>query len=225
MASASGTPGELDTAVVRTDLIGELIRQYEKVYPNLRLHDPAFPKPSRLMKRIKAGNPLRGMDAIGSHGQTEGSRWIAERILHPDERPLNVCIWGGQTDLYQALWHLKDSLTKDHFNRAVSTLRIYDINDQDHIYHFFRDEFPGLFHILAKSPPGTDKREGAYRGMYLGGDESLTSAEWVNEHMIWPVQSNLRRPRRFFRYAERPTSRSASFRISGKSRFGPFMRH
>ena len=29
--------------------------------------------------------------------------------------------------------------------------------------------------VLAQAPPGRDKREGTYRGMYLGGDESLTS--------------------------------------------------
>lgn len=32
-------------------------------------------------------------------------------------------------------------------------------------------------------PPGRDKRESAYRGMYLGGDESLTSLAWLDEHV------------------------------------------
>jgi hypothetical protein len=44
-------------------------------------------------------------------------------------------------------------------------------------------EFHGLFYILSKSPKGVDKRQGAYRGMYLTGDEDLTSREWVEKHV------------------------------------------
>ncbi len=183
VASASGTPGELDTAVVRTDLIKRLVRQYEKVHSNLTLHYPGFPDPSDLVEVIKGGNPTRGLEAIGPHGHTEGSRLIAERILVPDSRPLNVCIFGGQTDLHQALWHLKDSLPPGSFSHAVSNLRIYSIDDQDGLYQAIRNDYPGLFHILAKSPPGRDKREGVYRGMYLGGDESISSPDWVNDHV------------------------------------------
>jgi hypothetical protein len=46
-----------------------------------------------------------------------------------------------------------------------------------------RSEFPGLSYILAKAPDGSDKRMGTYRGMYLGGDESLTSREWIDAHV------------------------------------------
>jgi cellulose-binding protein len=40
-----------------------------------------------------------------------------------------------------------------------------------------------LFYILASAEQGRDKREGVYRGMYLGGDESLTSLAWLDEHV------------------------------------------
>jgi hypothetical protein len=40
-----------------------------------------------------------------------------------------------------------------------------------------------LFYILAQPPPGRDKREATYRGMYLGGDQSLTSRDWVERHV------------------------------------------
>ncbi len=42
------------------------------------------------------------------------------------------------------------------------------------------ENFPGLFYVLSMAPAGQDKREGAYRGMYLGGDESLTSRTWID---------------------------------------------
>ena len=62
-------------------------------------------------------------------------------------------------------------------------MRVFDIDDQDKIADWMRQEFPGMFYILAKALPGRDKREGAYRGMYLGGDISLTSREWVEQNI------------------------------------------
>ncbi len=44
-------------------------------------------------------------------------------------------------------------------------------------------QFPDQFYILSKAAEKHDMREGAYRGMYLGGDESLTSADWVDAHV------------------------------------------
>src|SRR5207237_8478539 len=40
-----------------------------------------------------------------------------------------------------------------------------------------------LVYSLRMAPEMRDKREGPYRGMYLGGDESLTSREWVDAHV------------------------------------------
>jgi len=183
VASASGTPGELDTFIVRPDLILALIDRYDTVFENLLLHHPDFPDPAHLRMMVKSGSPRRGMEHIGPGKDTEGSRWIESRILADDPRPLNICIWGGQTDLFQALIRLKLKLGEAEFRELTRQLRVYNINDQDRIHVHFRDTFPDLFHILAKAPEGQDKREGVYRGMYLGGNESLTSKEWVYAHI------------------------------------------
>ena len=45
------------------------------------------------------------------------------------------------------------------------------------------NDLPDLFFILSIAPKGQDMRKGAYRGMYLGGDESLTSRDWVDRHV------------------------------------------
>ena len=65
----------------------------------------------------------------------------------------------------------------------VRNLRVYDIGDQDGIADWMRGEFPGMSYILAKAPTGRDRREAVYRGMYLTGDESLTSRAWLEEHV------------------------------------------
>jgi len=179
VASASGTPNELDTAIVRPDLILDLLDAYSQVYTNLKIHDAAFPDPVKLQSLVKSGNPRRGVDFIGEGMDTEGSRWIENRILYADRRPLNISVWGGQTDLAQALFSLKQEHSNAEFKELTSKIRIYNINDQDRIHPWFRSQFPDLFHILASAPAGADKREGAYRGIYLGGDESLTSREWI----------------------------------------------
>jgi Protein of unknown function (DUF1593) len=181
VATAAGTRGELKEAVTRTDLIREIVDAYGKVRPNLAKHADGWPAADELRAKIKTGNPQRGRDHVGEGKDTEGSRWIASRIVGATaERPLNITVWGGQTDLAQALWALK---RENEFAHVVQKFRVFDINDQDGIADWMRVEFPGMSYILSTRREGRDKREGQYRGMYLGGDESLTSRDWIERNV------------------------------------------
>jgi hypothetical protein len=100
-----------------------------------------------------------------------------------EKDPLNLSIWGGQTDLAQALWRVKAERGADGLQAFVKKLRVFDINDQDGIADWMGAEFPGMFYILSSAEQGRDKREGTYRGMYLTGDESLTSREWIETNV------------------------------------------
>jgi hypothetical protein len=184
IATASGTPGELKQAITHPDLIREIIAAYGQVRPNLARHADRWPTEADLASKIKSGNPHRGRDHIGESHDTEASRWLIDRIdAGTPQRPLNITIWGGQTDLAQALWRIKHDRDAAAFAAFVQRIRVFDIDDQDHLADWMRTEFPGLFYILSKAPPGHDKREGAYRGMYLGGDESLTSRPWIDSNI------------------------------------------
>jgi hypothetical protein len=184
VASAAGTPGELKTAVTKPELIREIVTAFGKVRSNLAKHAEGWPTAEALMRCIKTGNPQRGRDHIGETHDTEGSRWIIERIdAGSPLRPLNIPIWGGQTDLAQALWRVKNNRGQQGFAEFVRRFRVYDIGDQDKIADWMAAEFPGLFYILARPPAGADRRQATYRGMYLGGDESLTSREWIDQHV------------------------------------------
>lgn len=184
LASAAGTPGELKEAVTKPELIREIIDGYEKALLNLKKHASGWPEAETLRQRVKSGNPYRGRGHIGEEHDTEGSREIIRLVdAGSAERPLNVAIWGGQTDFAQALWRVKHDRGADGLAAFARKLRVYDINDQDRIADWMRAEFPGLNYILAKAPPGRDKREGAYRGMYLTGDESLTSRGWIEANV------------------------------------------
>jgi len=183
IASASGTPGELKKEITQPHLIRQIVEAYGKVLPNLRQHAEGYPPAEELIAKIKSGNPHRGWKNVGDAHDTEGSQWIVQAGMRDDPRPLNIVIWGGQTDLAQALWRVRADRGEDGLRRFIGKLRIYDINDQDGIAERMWQAFPGMFYILAKAPPGVDRREGAYRGMYLGGDISLTSRQWIDEHV------------------------------------------
>jgi hypothetical protein len=183
IASASGTVGELGVDTVKDQLIRDYIHAYGEVYDNLVRHDPGFPDPDTLLARVKKGNPGRGVSHIGEGQDTEGSEWIIRVVDTAGDRPVHVSIWGGQTDLVQALWKIKNTRDAGAYNQFLSRLRVYDINDQDGLYSYIREEFPGVFYILARAPEGADKREGVYRGMYLGGEEEFTSREWIDANI------------------------------------------
>jgi hypothetical protein len=183
IASAAGIPGERKEDVTRPDLIRQIVQAYGKVRPNLLLHRPDYPPVGLLLDRIKSGNPRRGVKNIGAGHDTEGSRWIVKVVDRDDPRPLNVTIWGGSTDLAQALWRARNDRTAAELERFVGKLRIHAIGHQDDTGPWIVEHFPNLFYVLSKAPAKRDMREGAYRGMYLGGDESLTSKGWVDAHL------------------------------------------
>lgn len=184
IASASGTPGELNRATTRPDLILQIIDGYRQVLPNLCKHADGWPEAKELRQRVKSGNPHRGRGFIGEGHDTEGSRELARLVdAGAPKRPLNLSIWGGQTDLAQALWRVKHDRRAAGLAEFAKRLRIYDISDQDGIAEWIREEFPGLNYILCKAPQGRDKREAIFRGMYLTGNETLTSREWVETNI------------------------------------------
>jgi len=192
IASASGTPGELKENVVRTDLILATLAAYGEVRDNLEKHAHGFPTQGALEAVVRAGNPVRGMKRVGREHDTAGSRWIIELADRADARPLNIAIWGGSTDLAQALWHARATRSPAELQELLGRLRVHSISHQDETGPWIVEEFPDLFYVLsAKSPNDVvnpeastgDKRDSVYRGMYLGGDESLTSREWIEEHV------------------------------------------
>ena len=183
IASAAGTPGELKKEAVMPELIRAIVEAYGKVQPNLQKHHPDFPEAKKLLGRIKVGNPERGRESLGADKDTEGSLHIIACVDRSNDRPLNVVIWGGSTELAQALWKVRNDRKPEELRAFLKKIRVYDISHQDNTGPWINEEFPDLLYVLSKAPKGKDKRDGGYRGMYLGGDESLTSRAWVDRHV------------------------------------------
>jgi len=183
VASASGTPNELKEKVTKPQLIREIVEAYGKVRPNLVRHAEGYPTPDDLLAKVKAGSANRGKEAVGDGKDSEGSQWIIATVDRSDPRPLNISIWGGQTDLAQALWRVRQDRGAEGLAAFVKRFRVYDIADQDRIASWMWDQFPGMFYVLCNTYPRKDRREGAFRGLYLGGDESLVSRKWMDENI------------------------------------------
>jgi hypothetical protein len=163
----------------RPDLIRQVVDAYEKVRPNLLLHDPRYLPAEVLRSGIKAGQERAGpkvpvMESVGEGKDTEASNWIIRVVDRPDPRPVWVVIWGGSADLAQAIWRVHRDRTAKELSQFVAKLRVHAIGDQDSTGPWIREEFPGLFVI-------TQRR--AYRGMYRSGDVSLVSSDWVEENI------------------------------------------
>lgn len=183
IASGTHTPEHPKDDALRPELIEEIIHGYGQVYPNLLKHAQSFPTPEYLLSILKKGNPHRG-DRVGEDKDTEASEWIIRMVDKKDKRPLNICIFGGQVELQQALWKVKRTRSEKDYQRFISKIRVFDVGDQDHVFKQMIAEHPSLFYILSKAHEGQDKRESVYRGMYLGGDESLTSLAWLKENVL-----------------------------------------
>lgn len=182
IASAAGTPGELGQAIVRPDLIRAQIDAYAQVRTSLARHSSAFPTADALRAVVKSGNPQRGVNAIGSGKDTEGSNWIISVVDRSDTRPVDIAIWGGQTDLGQALWKVKTTRTTTAYQQFVSRIRVHDIADQDGIYTWLRGMFPEVWYILAKSQDGVSCNS-VFRGMFKDGDTSTVTKSWIDTNI------------------------------------------
>ena len=90
--------------VIKPELIRQIVTAYGQVRDNLLQNADGYPTAAYLLARIKPGKPARGFNAIGEGYDTEGSRWIITVVDRPDPRPVNIAIWGGQTEIAQALW-------------------------------------------------------------------------------------------------------------------------
>jgi len=184
----------------KPELIREQVQAYEKVRENLNLHAAGFPTADYLLQRIKSGQPDADHDpktppVVGVGNDTEGSAWIISVVDAPDPRPVWITIWGGSTDLAQALWKIHATRRADE-DAFIAKLRVYSIRDQDGAGEGIRKSYPDLFYIDAHAVPGAPF-SGPYRGMYQNEslnkgvttplvDRSLfnlNTNDWIEQHV------------------------------------------
>lgn len=155
---------------------------YEKVRPNLLLHEDGFPPAIDLRARTFEGQPGYGMEAVGVGKESEGSILLERAILKEDPRPLWICVWGGPNTLAQALHSLSDRISTQDLAKLITKLRVYTISDQDDSAHWLRKNFPELFYIVSPGGYGAATWTGINTAI-KGIDNSTISNKWLAENI------------------------------------------
>ncbi|MEM9752516.1 MAG: nucleoside hydrolase-like domain-containing protein [Planctomycetota bacterium] len=209
IASARGTPGEGGDAEPQPQQIEDRIEAYGLHLDTLRIHNPAFPDTQNLLSKVESGTKDRGLSKIGVGEENAGARAI-EAAVDASSEPLHVAIWGGATELAQAMVNVQNERSPGEVQDFVAKLRVHAINDQDGYVDanegtlaWIKQEFPTML-IIDPTPAGAAsddlarRFDSTYRGMYqndstngadtpipLVSDDvaALTTQAWIQENV------------------------------------------
>jgi len=160
-------------------LIYDIVDRYDEVHANFLLHDADYPTADSLRSVVAAGQPL--MNFFGDRADTPGSELIVKAVDSPDPRPVNIAIWGGAADLAQALWSVRRDRSEAALDAFLSKIRVSWI-EQDDSAPWIQSNFPDIW-VVGNYVEGNGFIDAPFRGMYLGGDTSTTTANWVSDNV------------------------------------------
>lgn len=116
--------------------IDDIVELYEKVYPNLKVHNPEYPSPEYLKSKIRFGN----IEFDGNYSKdTPGSDLIKQLMLDENKEPLYITAWGGQSTIARALKSIEDQYAKSKQwpevrKKILSKVILLPSGDQDDTY-------------------------------------------------------------------------------------------
>ncbi|WP_247231296.1 DUF1593 domain-containing protein [Telluribacter sp. SYSU D00476] len=173
--------------------IHQILEAYQKVQPNLLLHEKGYPTYDYLWTVVKKGLPVYGMNGVGEGKDSDGSEHII-KVVDATSGPVWVTVWGGANCLAQALWKVKKDRNARDVAAFVKKLRVYTISDQDDTGPWLRSNFKDLFYIVS---PGTTEF-GVHGYFYstwsgisgekfynfaCGADSTLVTNTWVHKNI------------------------------------------
>ena len=169
-------------SAVQDGLLKEYIDAYDKVEANLRNHAEGYPSASQLKELVKPDLWVKKRDAaVGENYTTPASEHIIEVVDRADSRPVWFVVWGGPRPLSQALWQVKNERTEAEYQKFLSKIRIYSIYKQDNTFGWLEENAASAFTILNTTG---GKPNQTFRGMYLTGDTTTVSSDWIEENVI-----------------------------------------
>ena len=127
--------------------IDDAVDAYAKVYPNLKVHEPAYPTPALLKSRIRYGNIEFDGDISKN---SPGSDLIRSLMLDDKPGQLYITAWGGQSTIARALKSIEETYRnttqweaiQSKINRKVVLL---PSGDQDDTYALYiKPNWPGI---------------------------------------------------------------------------------
>jgi hypothetical protein len=160
------------------ELIRERVEAYGKVRANLMKHASGWPTTQSLLDRVKVGQDGNNMKVVGDGHDSEGSEWIISVVDRVDPRPVWLISWDGLSTPAQALWKVKQTRSPAEVERFVAKIRLYTISEDADCGPWIRKTFPQLLYVWTHKGVRV-----TWEGMKRGGDPSLVTLDWVQEHV------------------------------------------
>lgn len=163
--------------------IHDVVENYEKVYENLKIHNPNYPTPAELKSKIRFGN----IEFDGDFSKdTPGSDLIKALMLDENREPLYITAWGGQSTIARALKSIQDQYEKTAAwpsirAKILSKVILLPSGDQDDTYaKYIKPNWPEIdYRQMGKGPNysyGAQLRATPENARY-------TTASWMAENV------------------------------------------
>jgi hypothetical protein len=160
--------------------LGRHLDAYEKVYPNLTLHNPDFPAPEYLRFVVFVGNITAEGDM---RKETPGSNRIVEVLLEPDTSPVWLQAWGGSNTIARALKTIQEKYP-DRVEEVSKKARLYLISEQDNtLKTYIRPEWPGL-QVLRSNAASYGVIAYHWQKVQPKRTRAFFDQQWMTEHIL-----------------------------------------
>lgn len=163
--------------------IHDAVDAYQKVYANLKLHNPDYPTPEELRSKIHYGNIEFDGDISKD---SPGSDLIRSLMLDDKPGPLFITAWGGQSTIARALKSIQEKYeytTEWEMIRKKITHKVVLLpsGDQDDTYaRYIKPNWPEIDYRQFSGGPnygyGAQLRANAEDSIYL-------TSSWMKEHV------------------------------------------
>jgi hypothetical protein len=164
--------------------IHDAVDAFAKVYPNLKVHNPAYPAPDELKSKIRYGN----IEFDGDFSKdSPGSDLIKSLMLDDKPGPLFITAWGGQSTIARALKSIQEQYENttewDVIKRKISRkVVLLPSGDQDGTYPLYiKPNWPDIDYRQFSGGPNYGY------GAQLGAkkeDSIYLTASWMKENVL-----------------------------------------
>jgi len=163
--------------------IHNAVETYEKVYPNLIIHNKEYPTPEYLKSKIRYGN----IEFDGEMSKdSPGSDLIKSLILDSIPGPLFITAWGGQSTIARALKSIEEQYSAkpgwDNLKKKIiKKVIILPSGDQDDTYaKYIKPNWTGIGY--------REFKDGPYYGyganlMAKPADSIYYTSAWMKENI------------------------------------------
>jgi len=164
--------------------IHEAVEAYEKVYPNLKVHNPNYPTPTVLKSKIRYGNIEFDGDISKN---SAGSDLIKSLMLDDKPGKLFITAWGGHSTIARALKSIQEQYEYttqwEAIKRKISTkVVLLPSGDQDDTYaKYIKPNWPDMDYRQFSGGPNYGY--GAQLGAKPENAIYLTSS-WMKENVL-----------------------------------------